>query len=311
MKILNLFLNYSCNARCGFCFNPAEPSQAQWRGMTTQRAAAALLQGYRDGCRAVSFIGGEATVRPDFLKLTALARRVGYEERRLVTNGIKLAERGYAEALVRAGLSRVDLSLHSHRPELHDRLLGVPGSFQKAMEALRHLKPHAVRLGLNVVITRLNYRGLPGLARTFAGAHGIREFSFFSLRYIGHMGLPAHAATLGVRMSEAAPWLRRAVEWLRGLGGSAQVCLGDLVPCALPGYEGLMTDWEAGANPDRLVHPDGRVEDSEPVCSQGKRQVAACRRCRFQSRCLGVNETYLAIFGEREFSPLPPVEALS
>ncbi len=139
MKILNLFLNYSCNARCGFCFNPAEPSEREWRGMSTQKAAAVMIDAYKAGYRSVSFIGGEATARPDFLKLVAAARRIGFEDQRLVTNGFKLAERGYADAIVRAGMKGIDISIHSHLPEINDRLLGVPGATEKALKAIANI----------------------------------------------------------------------------------------------------------------------------------------------------------------------------
>lgn len=304
MRMLSLFLNYSCNARCGFCFNPAAPPQREWLGISTRRAVAAMIDAYADGCRCVSFIGGEVTVRGDFLKLIAAARRLGFEDIRLVTNGLRLSEPDYVDSLVRAGLSAVELSVHAHLPEIHDRLLGVPGAYEKAMSALAHLRGRPVRLGLNIVVNRQNYRLLPEMTRHFARVHGVRNFSFFSLRYIGHMDLPGNISELKIEMSRTAPFVRGALEVLEREGCLATTCLGDFVPCVLPGYESLMTDWEAGANLDRVCDPSGRVEDSDGVCSDGKRQVAACGLCVFKPRCLGVNGPYLAIFGDAEFSPV-------
>ena len=303
MKILNLFLNYSCNARCGFCFNPASPSEGEWRGMSTPRALSVLLEARRDGYEAVSFIGGEATVRRDFIKIVAAARRVGFRDRRLVTNGLKLADPAAADALAKAGLTSVEVSLHSHLPEVHDRLLGVPGALQKALAAVENLRRHPVSLGANVVVNRLNYRQLPETAEELL-RRGVRRFSFFSLRYIGHMGLTGNIEELKVSMTETAPFVRRALESLERAGCLGTACLGDFVPCVLPGYEALLTDWERGCNPDRLTHPDGRVEDSDPVCSDGKRQVPGCAGCAFQRRCFGVHEAYLQVFGEGEFKAL-------
>lgn len=304
MRIFNLFLNYSCNAKCGFCFNPHDAPQSEVQGLSTEKAAWSMLEAYRSGCRSVSFIGGEVTVRGDFITLVAAAKKIGYEDLRLVTNGLRLAEPGYVDALVGAGITGVDVSIHSHLPEMHDRLLGVAGAFDKAVEALRILKGRPVRLGLNVVVSRLNYRDLPATVEAFLGSHGIRNFSIFGLRYIGHMKLAHNLETLKVSMTEAAPFVRRALDILEREKCLESACVGDFTPCVLPGYEALITDWESGANPDRVSHPDGRVEDSEEVCGKGKRQVAACRPCVFGSRCLGVEGDYLSVFGEAEFKPL-------
>lgn len=304
MKMLNLFLNYSCNAKCGFCFNPADPSEAEERGLSTEKAAWALVSGFRSGHRSVSFIGGEVTIRGDFVKLAAAARRTGYEDIRLVTNGVRLSEPGYVDSLMAAGVTGVDVSLHSHRAEMHDRLLGFPGAFEKATAALSLLKGHPIRLGVNIVINRLNCGELPETVAALFSVHGIRKFSFFGLRYIGHMKLAHNLAELKIPMVETAPQLRRSLEWLEQRGCLEQTCIGDFVPCALPGYEDLITDWRSGDNPDCVTHPDGRVEDSSEVCGKGKRAVSACRDCVHSSRCLGVEGDYLSVFGEGEFKPL-------
>lgn len=304
MKMLNLFLNYSCNAKCGFCFNPANPSEAEEQGLSTEKAAWALVAGFRSGHRSVSFIGGEVTVRGDFIKLVAAARRTGYEDIRLVSNGLRLAEPGYVDSLLAAGVTGVDISLHSHRAVMHDKLLGFPGAFEKAAAALSRLKNHPIRLGVNIVINRLNYGQLPETVAALYAEQGIRKFSFFGLRYIGHMKLAHNLAELKVPMMETAPALKRALEWLEEKGCLESTCIGDFVPCALPGYEELITDWRSGDNPDCVTHPDGRVEASEEVCGKGKRPVAACSDCVHRSSCLGVEGDYLAVFGEGEFKPL-------
>ncbi len=303
MKILNLFLNYACNARCGFCFNPADPSETQWKGMSTRKALAVMLDAYKAGCRSVSFIGGEATVRPDFVKIAAAARRIGFEDLRLVTNGFKLADKDYADSLIAAGIGGVDLSLHSHLEGINDRLLGVKGATAKALAALENLQAHPVRIGLNIVVNKLNYAHLPETAEFYA-RRGVKNFSFFSLRYIGHLGLAENMQALKVAQTETAPFVRRALGVLEAHGCLDRVCLGDFTPCVLPGYEDLMTDWAGGCNPDRVCDPEGRSEDSEAVCSDGKRLVAACGSCVFRDRCLGVNEPYLTLFGDSEFKPV-------
>jgi len=302
-RVFRLFLNYACNAKCPFCFNPPDAPEWEVRGMPLRTALAVLRRAYGEGLRAVSFIGGEPTVRGDFLKIVAAARRLGFEDLQLVTNGVRLAEPAYVRALVRAGLRTVDVSIHAADPALHDRMLALPGAHQRALRALEILQGHPIRLGVNIVVTAWNYRVLPETVIAFLD-RGIRNFSIFGLRYIGYMTIPENRKALRVSMSEAARYVRRALEQLRGAGCLETTYVTDFPPCILPEFVDRIVDWERGANLDSMVHPDGGVADSEPVVTEGKRPVAACAHCDFGQRCLGVEASYLALFGESEFKPV-------
>ncbi len=59
-----------------------------------------------------------------------------------------------------AGLTFVKYSLHGHTAELHDKLVAVPGAFDKNLKSIENLKKLNVGIGVNIVLNELNYRHL-------------------------------------------------------------------------------------------------------------------------------------------------------
>ena len=140
-----------CNQHCRFCSNP--PSGLDRTADEDRRLIDDLAA---RGYQGVIFTGGEPTLVPHLPELVrhAVARGV---EPRLITNGQRLAGRPYLDELYGAGLRIVHLSLHSHRPEIHDFITSHPRSWEYIVTALTHtaeLPGMSVRI--NCVLNRHN-----------------------------------------------------------------------------------------------------------------------------------------------------------
>ena len=151
-----------CNLRCTFCNywrmrEPDELSTAEYCRVLDELAAA--------GCVKVHFSGGEATLRKDVFELLAHATRLGMKAN-ITTNGTLLDEER-ARMLVEAGTHSVSLSLDGPDARTHDALRGVPGAFDRTVRGIRRLAKardrakSRMKLRLNTVLTRHNYRELP------------------------------------------------------------------------------------------------------------------------------------------------------
>lgn len=151
-----------CNLRCEFCDywrmrEPDELSTAEYCRLLEQLAAA--------GCVKVHFSGGEATLRKDIFDLLAFSAGLGMKTN-LTTNGTTLTPER-ARRLVETGVHGVSLSLDGPDARTHDALRGVPGAFDRTVKGIRRLGRARDRAGsrlklrLNMVLTRHNYRRLP------------------------------------------------------------------------------------------------------------------------------------------------------
>ncbi len=91
----------------------------------------------------VELFGGEPTVRDDLIDIVNLGRSYGLRPR-VVTNGLKLADEAYCEALCKAGV-RLRLAIDGRSPEIYRRLRNNPGVCEKKIKALANLKKFSRR----------------------------------------------------------------------------------------------------------------------------------------------------------------------
>ena len=152
-----LFASYNvtgrCNMRCAFC----EWWKNEIPELPTNKALAAIDAVCSLGVPFFDLSGGEPLLRKD---LTVLAKRVDSHGClvSMNTNGTLLNENRVGE--VADVFDTVVVSLDGPR-EVHDRIRGVPGTYDKATEAIRLLKANGVRTGVNSVATPWNIDILP------------------------------------------------------------------------------------------------------------------------------------------------------
>ncbi|MCC6876502.1 MAG: radical SAM protein [Sandaracinaceae bacterium] len=131
-----------CNETCAHCYQiqgeKGELETDEWKSVFDELAQMGVL--------FLTISGGEATLRKDFLELVAHARAKRFAVK-LYTNGLTMT-RELAVSLAELAVQEVQISLYSHRPEMHDWVTKVPGSWEKTVAGVRHL----VELGVAVVV---------------------------------------------------------------------------------------------------------------------------------------------------------------
>ncbi len=160
----DLALTYACNNRCVHCYSS---SPADGREMGTRGWFGVLDRVAEIGTPNVVFTGGEPTLRPDLPDLVRRGESLGLVTG-LVTNGRRLADRRLAEELVDAGLDYAQVTLESHRREVHERITGVPGSWEETVQGIRNLAELGIYVDVNATLSTLNVGDVGGLARLAA-----------------------------------------------------------------------------------------------------------------------------------------------
>ncbi|NJC86996.1 MAG: SPASM domain-containing protein, partial [Desulfuromonas sp.] len=95
-----------------------------------------------------------------------------------------LLDRAAAEKLREAGFKSVGISIDSVDPALHDDFRNMPGSFERAVAALDHLRAVGIRATMSAVISRINhhaFRELLDLARE----HGVGQVYLHNFKCSG------------------------------------------------------------------------------------------------------------------------------
>jgi MoaA/NifB/PqqE/SkfB family radical SAM enzyme len=144
-------ITYRCNHLCSFCYN----SPTGQREMTTEEIFTALQKISEFGVLYVTLTGGEAMCHKDFYKIAAEVRRLGMALR-IYSNGYLMADPKVVEQVKALTPTEIEISVHGSKPETHDTLTRIKGSFEKTWTAIRNLTEAGLKVNLKCAITRLN-----------------------------------------------------------------------------------------------------------------------------------------------------------
>jgi uncharacterized radical SAM superfamily Fe-S cluster-containing enzyme len=134
-------LTNRCNLTCPVCF--ASANQAGHLSEPTFEMVVGMLRALRRQkpvpATAVQFTGGEPTLHPEFFRILSAARDLGFTHVQCASNGLTLAEPGFAERAADAGLQTVYLQFDGVDDAIYRRLRGAPllESKRLAIEACR------------------------------------------------------------------------------------------------------------------------------------------------------------------------------
>ncbi len=107
------------------------------------------------GYFGVILTGGEPSLHPELPKIARYATDLGLHVR-MITNGSRMSEEGFAQAMAEAGLKIVHVSVYSVRPEVEGQLRGLAGTLEKAYAAVANANRFGIEVNINCVINRLN-----------------------------------------------------------------------------------------------------------------------------------------------------------
>jgi AdoMet-dependent heme synthase len=157
----HLDLTYRCNERCVHCYLDHDDHGE----MTTGEILDVLDQLAAAGTLFLILSGGEIFLRRDLFTIIEHARRLTFSVK-LKTNAV-MVRRKKAQRLAALGVDAVEISLYSHRPEVHDAITKLPGSFERTLEGARLLKASGLRVSFANVVMKQNagdYHGVQALA---------------------------------------------------------------------------------------------------------------------------------------------------
>jgi AdoMet-dependent heme synthase len=164
---VHLDLTYRCNERCEHCYLDHQDLGE----MSTDELESVLQQLASAGVFFLTMSGGEPLVRQDCFELIEYARALRFNVK-LKTNAILIGERE-AKRLRALGVEQIQVSVYSHRPEVHDGITKVQGSLVRTLKAVHLLRSHDLKVTIANVLMRNNFQdgdGVRALARDL-GAH--------------------------------------------------------------------------------------------------------------------------------------------
>lgn len=158
-RYLFIRLLEACNAKCFMCGfaglrDDYRFSLAEFSDILPQARAL--------GVEIIRFTGGEPLLHRDLPALVAAGTAAGMKMS-VITNGYLLTRK--LDALSRAGLAQVIVSLDGATAESHDRFRHTPDLFRRAVAGLEMARDLGILTRVNTVAGPHNYTELPALQR--------------------------------------------------------------------------------------------------------------------------------------------------
>jgi radical SAM protein with 4Fe4S-binding SPASM domain len=161
-------ITYRCNERCVHCYldhdDHGELTTAEIKNLLEQVAEA--------GTFFLTLSGGEVLMRRDFFEILEHARRLMFNVR-IKTNGVMIGEKE-AQRIRALGVEHIQISVYSHRPEIHDAITKLPGSLKRTIAAIRLIKSQGLKVTIaNVLMTGNSgdHAGVQALARELGASY--------------------------------------------------------------------------------------------------------------------------------------------
>ncbi len=242
---VHMDVTYRCNERCVHCYLDHDDHGE----MTTAEIKDVLDQLAEAGVFFITFSGGEVLLRRDFFEIIEYARRLMFNVK-IKTNAVMIHE-DEARRLRELGVDTIQISVYSHRPEVHDAITKLPHSFERTVKAIRFLREQGLRVTIANVLMTVNssdHSGVQELAAELGVQYTLDptitpmmdgDISVLSLRIPGEE-LPEifrNPALVGNQEEFCAPPKPPSAEDLEGYSCSAghSFCYispyGDVFPC--------------------------------------------------------------------------------
>jgi len=245
--------------------------------------------------QAFAFSGGEPTLRSDLSDLVSYAKSVGLSHIEVQSNGRMYFYKEYCQKLINSGVNSFVISFHSHKEKVHDKIMGVPGTYRQVLQGIKNLNSLNQPVKINIVLTKFNYQHLEEFVK-FLLNFKVAEIRFTMSMIEGNV--LKNPKAIIPKMSLVGPHICRSIKLAKN---KISCFVYNMIPCLLPGYEQYIND--LGQLDTLLIGPE--FEASLDETRKGKKiKSEICKKCKYDNICYGIWKKYAEIFGLDELKPV-------
>jgi radical SAM protein with 4Fe4S-binding SPASM domain len=203
---LDIALTYRCDNDCLHCYVgrprdfPEQPVQF-WKK--------ALDKCWDLAIPHICFTGGEPTLYEGIVQLVEYAEDLGIVTG-ILTNGRRLRDKEFLDKLVTAGIDHFQITLESHREDVHDRITRCAGSWKETVEGIKNAVATPVYTITNTTLTGLNASEIEKTV-DFIASLGVSVFAVNGIIYSGR----SQESEIGIPEKELAPVLQSIIDSAR------------------------------------------------------------------------------------------------
>ena len=177
---MDIALTFRCQNDCIHCYaggphSTPELTTSQWKLVVDKLSDVGVF--------IITFTGVEPTLRDDLPELLFYAQNKGIVTG-LISNGRRLKDKAYVEVLEKSGLDFVQITLESHKPEIHDAMTKAKGSWKETLEGIKNAVQSQIYVSTNTTLSIHNASDFLTTVEYLKGL-GVDAFGCNSLIYSG------------------------------------------------------------------------------------------------------------------------------
>lgn len=142
-----------CNEKCLHCYGEFGEKKKE-KSLTFNQWKDVLTQLKNSRCEKIQFIGGEPLMYPHFEQLLEHAIKLDFNDITVFTNATLITKSLISE--FKKHNIKVKVSLYGHKPEVHDAITQIRGSFKRTILNLENLKANGIQTTIAVIIMKEN-----------------------------------------------------------------------------------------------------------------------------------------------------------
>ncbi len=279
-----------CNNACRLCNSP----HMTGIDIHNKNYEESLRKLYSNGIRSITITGYEPTLNQDFWKLMKIAKKIGFENISLETNGRIFYNKKNVELIKEAGLNKATISIKGLE-EVNNEYTRTK-SFHQTMNGIINLYEAGIKTEANILVLKKNIAELEELVEA------INQFTDKINLVFPELHKNIHNKEYMPKYSEALEIIRRIIESKNikekiSIKNTPLCIHGELYDIKSLFYLDepelrhiIMEDIRKGIN----EHNIGNVKYTT---------LEKCKLCKYNFVCPGIMKEYYKIYGDQEIRP--------
>lgn len=287
--MVDLPLTFHCNSNCVSCIHPmSEREDGSFGSQGKDEIELEQIKKFvdqLDDVETISICGGEPTISDNlFPALKYIRDQMDDVLIFLVSNGRMFYYKSFIndlKSIENLEPFRIAIPFYSHRPEVHDSITRVDGSFKQTYQGIKNLLNDGFELELRYIIQQKNFKSLPQFAQfVLSEFPEVFRVGLVNIKYTGNALL--NKDDTFVSLSDVVPQAEKAVDKLEE--GDSRIKLYHFPLCLL--------------SEKYRSYAEGVTKNEELGFAQ------VCEDCKEREKCPKIWKSYLELKGEGEFNPI-------